>query len=229
MNEAAPTLTEIGSTGAPADASAFHAWNPGLEPGLPRAMRPFATLFRPENVALSYPEILELSDLSGLPANQIAPFRPERLAVHEVLIRVMADISVPVGEVYADLGLNFRRIVTTLLREGVAQRLDAVAATYEAVRAEADAILDRELAALLDEPPAPVPEPASGWGRWLARLGAPPPPLLGVPHRPAMAKPLSSPASTRAAPPPTKPTPWRAPSARRSARCSTTSSLVREC
>ncbi|CAO4166820.1 zeta toxin family protein [Methylorubrum aminovorans] len=172
MNEAAPTLTEIGSTGAPADASAFHAWNPGLEPGLPRAMRPFATLFRPENVALSYPEILELSDLSGLPATQIAPFRPERLAVHEVLIRVMADISVPVGEVYADLGLNFRRIVTTLLREGVAQRLDAVAATYEAVRAEADAILDRELAALLDEPPAPVPEPASGWGRWLARLGA---------------------------------------------------------
>ncbi|WP_438893792.1 hypothetical protein, partial [Bacillus cereus group sp. BC251] len=83
-------------------------------------------LFRPDNVSLGYPEILELADLSGLPATQIAPFRPERLVVHEVLIRVMADISFPVGEVYADLGLNFRRIVATLLREGVAHRLDAV-------------------------------------------------------------------------------------------------------
>jgi hypothetical protein len=176
MNEAAPALADLASTAASADAPAFHAWNPGLEPGLPRAMRPFATLFRPENVSLSYPEILELSDLSGLPATQIAPFRPERLAVHEVLIRVMADISVPVGEVYADLGLNFRRIVATLLREGVAQRLGAVAATYEAVRAEADAILDRELSALLDEPPEPAPEPVTGWGRWLARLGMREPP-----------------------------------------------------
>ena len=171
MNEAASALADIASLAAPADASAFDAWNPGLEPGLPRAMRPFATLFRPENVSVSYPEILELSDLSGLPATQIAPFRPERLAVHEVLIRVMADISVPVGEVYADLGLNFRHIVTTLLHEGVAQRFDAVAAAYEAVRVESDTILDRELSALLDEAPAPVPEPASGWGRWLARLG----------------------------------------------------------
>ncbi|BAU89779.1 hypothetical protein MPPM_1174 [Methylorubrum populi] len=174
MDTAAPALSDAPPAMEPGDAaapSAFHAWNPGLEPGLPRAMRPLATLFRSENVSLGYPEILELSDLSGLPATQIAPFRPERLVVHEVLIRVMADISVPVGEVYADLGLNFRRIVTTLLREGVTHRLDAVTATYEAVRAEADALLERELSALLDETPAQTPEPASGWMRWLARLG----------------------------------------------------------
>ncbi|MBB2962783.1 hypothetical protein [Methylobacterium sp. R2-1] len=176
MDTTAPPLTNSPPSATPADAPAFHAWDPGLEPGLPRAMRPLATLFRPENVSLSYPEILELSDLSGLSATQIAPFRAERLAVHEVLIRVMADISVPVGEVYADLGLNFRRIVTTLLREGVAQRLDAVTATLDAVRAEADAVLERELSALLDETPAPAPKPASGWGRWLARLGAAEPP-----------------------------------------------------
>ncbi len=175
MDTAAPALADTSLAAGPEDAAdppAFHAWNPGLEPGLPRAMRPLATLFRPENVSLGYPEILELADLSGLPATQIAPFRPERLVVHEVLIRVMADISVPVGEVYADLGLNFRRIVATLLREGVAHRLDAVTATYDAVRAEADALLDRELTALLDATPAPAPEPASGWMRRLVRLGA---------------------------------------------------------
>ncbi|EHP91143.1 hypothetical protein MetexDRAFT_3982, partial [Methylorubrum extorquens DSM 13060] len=159
MTDAAPPLSdrfpaEAAGT-ARADEPAFHAWNPGLEPGLPRAMRPLATVFRPENVRLPFSEILELSDVSGLPATQLAPFRPERLAVHEVLIRVMADISVPVGEVYADLGLNFRRIVGTLLREGVMHRLDAVAATLDAVRAEADAALNA------NSPPGPISRAAS--------------------------------------------------------------------
>ena len=168
-------------TAAPSPAQAreepaFHAWNPGLEPGLPRAMRPLATVFRPENVALPLAEILELADLSGLPATQLAPFRAERLAVHETLIRVMADIAVPVGEVYADLGLNFRRIVSTLLREGVAGRLDAVSAELEAVRAEADAVLERELAALFDEPPPPRAEPAAGWGGLRRLFGGRTPP-----------------------------------------------------
>ena len=165
MEPAAPPSGEV------RDAPAFHAWNPGLEPGLPRAMRPLATVFRPENVALPLAEILELSDLSGLPATQLAPFRAERLVVHETLIRVMADISVPVGEVYADLGLNFRRIVTTLLREGVNARLAAVSAELEAVRVEADVVLERELAALFDEPPAPAAEPASAWDGLRRLLG----------------------------------------------------------
>ncbi|MCP1535348.1 zeta toxin family protein [Methylorubrum extorquens] len=180
MSDAAPPLSDrfpAEATGTVrADEPTFHAWNPGLEPGLPRAMRPLATVFRPENVRLPFSEILELSDVSGLPATQLAPFRPERLAVHEVLIRVMADISVPVGEVYADLGLNFRRIVGTLLHEGVMHRLDAVAATLDAVRAEADAALECELSALFDEAPAPPPGPVSGWAGWLRRLGPREPP-----------------------------------------------------
>ncbi len=162
-----------------ASSAAFHAWNPGLEPGLPRAMRPLATVFRPENVTLTWSEILELSDFSGLPATQLAPFRAERLAVHEILIRVMADISVPVGEVYADLGLNFRRIVGTLLNEGVAGRLDAVAATLDALRAEADAVLERELSALFDAPSAPAAESAAGWRRLLGLRAPPAPPPTG--------------------------------------------------
>lgn len=161
------------------DQPRFHAWNPGLDPGLPRAMRPLATVFRPENVALAFSEILELSDLSGLPATQLAPFRAERLAVHETLIRVMADISVPVGEVYADLGLNFRRIVGTLLREGVDHRMDAVRAALDTLRAEADAVVERELSALFDAAPEPAAAPETGWSGFLRRLGprkAPSPP-----------------------------------------------------
>ncbi|CAO4173714.1 Zeta toxin family protein [Methylorubrum populi] len=153
---------------------AFDAWNPGLEPGLPRSVRPLATVFRPEHVSLSLAEIFELSDLSGLSATQLAPFRAERLVVHEVLIRVMADISVPVGEVYADLGLNFRRIVSTLLREGVAHRLGEVSAVLETVRAEADAVLERELAALFGEDSVPLPERRTVFDLFRRRRPTPP-------------------------------------------------------
>lgn len=154
----------------------FDAWNPGLEPGVPRAVRPLATVFRPEHVTLTLAEIFELSDLSGLPATQLAPFRAERLAVHEVLIRVMADISVPVGEVYADLGLNFRRIVAILLREGVTHRLDEVSAALDAVRAEVDAVLEHELTALFGEAPTPTPERRSFFGLLRPRRTSAPPP-----------------------------------------------------
>ncbi len=157
------------------DGPAFDAWNPGLEPGLPRALMPLATVFRPENVALPLPEILELSDFSGLPATRLAPFRPRRLAVHEVLIRVMADLSVPVGEVYADLGVNFRAMVTAILTEGVAPRTAQVEAAFEALRREAEALLAQELSILLDEPAEP-PAPR----RWLGLL----PPRPGIPPHP---------------------------------------------
>ena len=40
--------------------------------------------------------------------------------MHEVLVRVMADLSVPDGKVYEDLGINFRRMVGTILSKYVA-------------------------------------------------------------------------------------------------------------
>lgn len=141
----------------------FHAWNPGIVSGLPRHVRPLATIFRAENIENSYAEIQELSDFSGLQATQLALFRPERLVVHAVLIRVMADLSVPLGAVYADLGVNFRRIVTTILRDGIGDRMPQVAETLHNVRAEAAALIEREIAVLLDEPGA---VPARSRGLW---------------------------------------------------------------
>ena len=46
----------------------------------------------------------ELADLTGLTLNELAVFRPHRLALHEVLIRVTADFSVPDGSQIGDLG-----------------------------------------------------------------------------------------------------------------------------
>ncbi|TXN55548.1 hypothetical protein FV228_26700, partial [Methylobacterium sp. WL18] len=141
-------------------------WNPGVQSDLPAAFTPLITVYRPEHVETPLRDALGMSDLCGLPARQLTRIRPWRLVVHEVLIRVMSDLSVPVGEVYADLGVNFRSIVSAILREGVEPRLGEVEAALAALRAEADAVLRREIAAILDDPPSPAaPEPG-----WLDRL-----------------------------------------------------------
>ncbi|MGT2480873.1 hypothetical protein ACU4GR_23280 [Methylobacterium oryzae CBMB20] len=87
---------------------AIGPWNPGVRSDLPSAFLPLITVYRPEHVETPFRDALELSDLCGLPARQLTRFRAGRLVAHEVLIRVMSDLSVPVGAVYADLGVNFR-------------------------------------------------------------------------------------------------------------------------
>jgi hypothetical protein len=157
---------------------AIGPWNPGVRSDLPPAFLPLVTVYRPEHVETPFRDALELSDLCGLPARQLTRFRAGRLVAHEVLIRVMSDLSVPVGAVYADLGVNFRAIVRTILREGIEPRLDAIEANLARIRAEADAVLDREIAAILDErPAAPPPEPG-----WLDRLLGRRPPAVEAPR-----------------------------------------------
>jgi hypothetical protein len=152
-------------------------WNPGVRSDLPSAFLPLVTVYRPEHVETPLRDALDLSDLCGLPARQLTRFRAARLVVHEVLIRVMSDLSVPVGAVYADLGVNFRAIVATILREGVEPRLGEVEAMLSRIRAEADAVLDREVDAILNDRPAPPPEPG-----WLDRLLGRRPPAAEAPR-----------------------------------------------
>jgi hypothetical protein len=101
---------------APADAVGhFHAWRPGIVSQVPRELLPLATLFRAENVFTSVAAASELHGLTGLPLDDLVTFRPERLALHELLIRVTADFEVPDGSRIGDLGINFRAIVNRLL------------------------------------------------------------------------------------------------------------------
>ena len=51
-------------------------------------------------------------------------FRPGRLALHEVLIRVTADLSVPDGTKIEDLGINFRKITRTIPGRRASKRGD---------------------------------------------------------------------------------------------------------
>ena len=140
------------------------AWAPGLRSDIPARLRPLITLFRPEHALVEYAEASELSGFSGLDVLDLAALRPERLVVHELLVRVTADLSVPDGPGYETLGLNLRAMVRTIHERHVAPELPGIVAAWHAERAAAGEYVAAELAAHLfgpgsgaDAPRRPTP------------------------------------------------------------------------
>jgi hypothetical protein len=127
---------------SPEPAQAFGPWNPGIESTLPTAFLPLATVFSPANVFGSIAELKEIHGFCRLPLERLSTFRPERLALHEVLIRVMADLSVADGDKYADLGINFRHMTATIMDTYIAPELTAITSLFEQLKREAADFLD---------------------------------------------------------------------------------------
>jgi hypothetical protein len=134
----------------------FGPWHPGIESQVPDHLRHLCTIFRPENVLTSVAQAVELHDLTGLDLSELVAFRPARLALHEVLIRVTADLSVPDGTKIEDLGINFRQITRTILAGHIEPRSAAIASAYDALRHRLLELIDSELSSLYP-PPAAVP------------------------------------------------------------------------
>ena len=122
-----------------------HAWSPGLQSELPRAYLRLATVFRPENVSTDLATAHERSDYCGLPAHELVAFRPERLIVHELLIRVTAGVNVPDGTDYEDLGRNFRGIAATILDKYLKPHHPGLVAMFQDLRDAARAVIADEL------------------------------------------------------------------------------------
>ncbi|HEX8011363.1 MAG TPA: hypothetical protein VF814_10560 [Casimicrobiaceae bacterium] len=132
----------------------FGPWNPGIQAGIPERLLPLCTLFRPENVFTSVATARELRDLTGLELAELVAFRPQRLALHELMIRVSADLSVPDGTRLEDLGINFRDMVRTLYGRAIAPKSDAIDRTYDSTRRRLAQLVDSELGRLLPAPGA---------------------------------------------------------------------------
>ncbi len=117
-------------------------WNPGIEQALPDALLPLSTIFDPANVSASLKELRGLSDLCGLSIERLSTFRPERLALHEVLIKVMADLTVPDGKKYEDLGVNFRAMTATIFDKHIAPVMPQIRQAFEQLNQDAAAFID---------------------------------------------------------------------------------------
>ena len=136
----------------------YGPWHPGLESELPRELLPLETVFRPENVSTSVSEAFELSDYCGLRPHELVAFRPERLIVHELLVRVTAGLAVPDGNDYEDLGRNFREIASTILSKDIAPHFEDLKRVFEEVRSATSAVIAHELSDLF----APGRKPEAG-------------------------------------------------------------------
>ncbi|MEM9470567.1 MAG: hypothetical protein AAGA00_01325 [Pseudomonadota bacterium] len=147
-------------------------WSPGISSAIPERYLPLATIYRSENVSTSLQQARELADFTGLAPHSLVAFRPERLIVHEVLIRVMADLSVPDGKVYEDLGINFRRMVGIILSKYVAPERAAIIAAFDELCGTARQLFrtQGDMALAGGSVGSPPDRPEAGRGGWLSRL-----------------------------------------------------------
>ncbi len=124
-------------------------WNPGIKSTLPSNYLPLSTMFRPENVTTTYETVTELSEFTGLPIQQLVCFRAERLVVHELLIRVSADIFVSDGSKYEDLGVNFRKVVGTILNNYIQPHMAEIIHRFYEMQQQVKLAVDLELSRVL--------------------------------------------------------------------------------
>src|SRR5882762_5907790 len=112
----------------------YGPWHPGIRSQVPLELRHLCTIFQPQNALTSVAAATELQLLTDLPLSELVAFRPQRLLLHEVLIRIMADFSVPDGSKIGDLGINFREITNRLLNRYIEPVLPSIIVEYEEVR-----------------------------------------------------------------------------------------------
>jgi hypothetical protein len=153
----------------------YGPWNPGIESALPSQFLALSTVFSAANVSSSIDELQELSDFCGLPIERLTTFKPQRLALHEVLIRVMADLSVPDGQKYEDLGVNFRQMTAAILDKHIAPKMPEINGVFDRLKRDAADFIDRAQGAAYtandDARPTFGPAFGSTIARWSRAFG----------------------------------------------------------
>ena len=157
----------------------YDAWNPGLRSDIPARLMPLVTLYRPENGAVGYDAAREAARFCGLKPQDMIAFSVPRLVKHELLIRVTADLSVPDGPSYEELGINLRGMVACIFDTYASPQMAKFEEAVGRLRDQARVVMDRCLAEAFAEPrgegntpglltrlfggkaemPAPLPDP----------------------------------------------------------------------
>ena len=141
------------------------AWNPGIESEIPPAFRELETIYDPANVFTSLDEVNELVAETGLNPEELISFRPHRLVLHELIVRITADIVVLEGETEEDLGINFRNIARKIFSKYVIPRLMQIEHSFDTMRTKIEDMTRQELEqALLQATPTKPPK-ATFWSR----------------------------------------------------------------
>jgi hypothetical protein len=121
------------------------AWNPGIETEIPAGYKNQETVYLPDNTATALDEILELAQMTGLSHEELIHFHPERLILHEVIIRITAEIAIVESDEEEDLGIAFRQIADKILNTYIQPKIAEIRDNYEAMHKQARSIIEKEL------------------------------------------------------------------------------------
>lgn len=123
----------------------FHAWNPGLKSEIPAHLMPLVTLYRPEVSTVNYDEARQAADFCGRKPMEMNCFTANRLVRHELLIRLMADINVPDGPEYPELGEHLRSMAQTILDGYIQPKMGQIEQDFSGLRSRIETRLSARL------------------------------------------------------------------------------------
>ncbi|MDE0524870.1 MAG: hypothetical protein OXH79_23285 [Boseongicola sp.] len=149
-------------------------WNPGLSSTIKPHLMPQVTIYDPANGLVSWEMARDLAEATGLNPQELATFRPERLLLHHVMIRVTAETHVPDGPSYADLGINLRSMAADIYAMEIEPRLPDLRREFEDARSRARTVIREELEDSIFGC-LPVAEPKGLLGRLFGRESPRPP------------------------------------------------------
>ena len=144
----------------------YSAWNPGLSANLPRELSSLETIFQTPNVYTSYDEVQEIAKLTGLKPEHLVGFTSWRLVMHELIVRVGANIHIPEAEHEEDFGINFRRITNDILYQHIAPLYASIEADFQSLSAAITLEVDRLLAEEVMLEPKAAPIVKKGFWPW---------------------------------------------------------------
>ena len=104
----------------------YNAWNPGITTDIPTHLRHQITLFNHANSTVSFSQAKDAALFCGLNTQDMCELTVERLVIHELLIRVTADLSVPDGPNYEDLGISLRDMVSKILEDYIKPEMSII-------------------------------------------------------------------------------------------------------
>jgi hypothetical protein len=110
------------------------------------------TIFRSDCVSSAFDHVTELSRLTNLPQEELAVFRPKRLALHELIVRVTADIATKEEDDEEPLGRHFRQVAWKIWADYIAPRIDTIEHSYEKLHKRAAVSVRRILTETLYSP-----------------------------------------------------------------------------
>ena len=118
----------------PKQSQQHHPWNPGLGTDLPRHLYNLETIYHPANTLTQLSDLTELAKLTGIKTERLVEFKPDRLLLHELIVRITAHVMIPETEDEELLGKRFRAIVRHVMAnyiEPEKQRIFARFADYQ--------------------------------------------------------------------------------------------------